>query len=232
MPLKAVIFDVDGTLAETEETHREAFNRAFAEAGAPWRWSQRHYAALLTTTGGRERIARYLAELDFPPDPAGVAAMHICKNAIYAEMVEAGAIVPRPGVLRLIEECRSKGITLAIATTTSRSNLDALLRTTFAPDAESWFAAIVTGEDVTAKKPDPEVYRIVLDKLALSPSDCLAIEDSFNGLSAARACGITTIVTPSQYSVGQDFAGAALVCQTLNDDGNAVDVDRLMALTR
>ncbi len=230
MRLKAVIFDVDGTLAETEETHRHAFNRAFAEAWAPWRWSQRDYRALLTTTGGRERIARYLSELDFPPDPTGVAAMHIRKNAFYAEMVEAGDIVPRPGVVRLIDECRRKGVTMAIATTTSRANLDALLRATFAPDAASWFAVIATGEDVTAKKPNPEVYRLVLDKLGLDAADCVAIEDSANGLLAARACAIPTLVTPSIYSIEQDFSGATLVCDSLDDAASPIDLARLERL--
>lgn len=232
MPLKAVIFDVDGTLAETEETHRLAFNIAFAEAGKAWNWSEQDYAALLTTTGGRERITRYMAEIGLPPDPATVAAMHVRKNALYAEMVEAGTIVPRPGVERLIYECRSHGVALAIATTTSRSNLDALLRNLFGDSAEKWFAVIVTGEDVIAKKPDPEVYRIALAKLALAPSDCVAIEDTYNGLAAARAAAIATIVAPSLYSRTQDFSGAALLCNNLDGGEPCIDIESLDALLR
>lgn len=227
MRLKALIFDVDGTLAETEEAHRRAFNQTFAEAGHAWHWTQDDYRALLTTTGGRERIARYRAEIALPPDPAAVAALHARKNDIYANLVATGAVAPRPGVLRLIHECREWGIALAVATTTSRANLAALLHHAFAPDAQSWFSVIVAGEDVTAKKPHPEVYQQTLAQLALEPADCIAIEDSEPGLTAARACGIATVVTPSVYTAGQDFAGAALVCDTL--DG--VDVAMLESLT-
>lgn len=215
--MKAIIFDVDGTLAETEEAHRTAFNRAFAEAGLAWCWSQSDYRALLTTTGGRERIARFMAEHGVQPDPAAIAALHIRKNAIYADLVAGGFVTPRPGVARLIDEARHSGVALAIATTTSRVNLLALLDSVFGPGASGWFAAIVTGEDVAVKKPDPEVYRHALAALALDPHDCVAIEDSRPGLAAARAAGIATIVTPSHYTKGDDFSGAALVLPDLGD---------------
>jgi HAD superfamily hydrolase (TIGR01509 family) len=227
MGLKAIIFDVDGTLAETEEAHRRAFNQAFAEAERPWHWSAQDYGALLTTTGGRERIARYMAEIGIEPDPAAVAAMHVRKNAIYAELVAAGAIAPRPGILRLLHQSLNEGVALAIATTTSRANLDALLHHVLEPEAPSWFSVIVAGEDVFAKKPDPEVYQRVLSQLALEPADCIAIEDSQAGLAAARACGIATVITPSHYTAWQDFSGAALVCDSL--DGH-VDIARLESL--
>ncbi|WP_353226478.1 HAD-IA family hydrolase [Novosphingobium sp.] len=232
MALRAIIFDVDGTLAETEQAHRRAFNQAFAEAGQPWHWSDRDYAALLTTTGGRERIARYRMELGLPADPAAVEALHRRKNALYAQSVAAGAIAPRPGVTRLMQACRDSRVTMAIATTTSRANLIALLDHTFAPGAAGWFAAMVTGEDVSAKKPDPAVYRQVLANLSLQPAACVAIEDSHAGLTAARACGIATVITRSHYTAAHDFTGAALVCDTLDDDGagDPVTVARLATL--
>ena len=230
MRLKAIIWDVDGTLAETEEAHRRAFNQAFAEAGLPWHWSEADCAALLTTTGGRERIARFMAEIGLAPDLALVAALHPRKNAIYADLLAAGAILPRPGVLRLIGEARVRGITLAIATTTSRANLEELLRHSFGPDAEGWFPVIVAGEDVRAKKPDPEAYRQALIGLALEPGDCIAIEDSQNGLLAARACALTTVITPSRYTGSHDFSDAALICSALDDQHHPVDVDGLDAL--
>jgi len=230
MRLKAIIWDVDGTLAETEDAHRHAFNQAFAEAGLPWHWSEADYEALLTTTGGRERIARFMAETGLAPDPALVAALHPRKNAIYADRLAAGAIRPRPGVLRLISEVRARGIALAIATTTSRANLEALLRHSFGPEAETWFSVIVAGEDVKAKKPDPEAYRQALTGLALEPAACIAIEDSRNGLLAARACALATVITPSRYTGSHDFSDAVLICSSLDHTQYPVDVDGLDAL--
>ena len=230
MRLRAIIFDVDGTLAETEEAHRHAFNRAFAEAGLPWHWTQDDYRRLLTTTGGRERIARHMASLGQRIDKAIVAALHSRKNAIYADLVAAGGIVPRPGVRRLLHQSLNEGIALAIATTTSRANLDALLHHALEPDAPSWFSMIVAGEDVAAKKPDPEVYRQVLSGLALPPDRCIAIEDSAPGLAAALGCGIATVVTPSGYTGWQDFTGAALVCDDLDAQVDLARLDGLIGV--
>ncbi|TPG39726.1 HAD family hydrolase [Sphingomonas koreensis] len=226
MPLKAIIFDVDGTLAETEETHRRAFNQAFAEAGEPWRWSADDYRALLTTTGGRERIQRYLDEAGISAHPETVRALHARKNALYAAFVAQSAVTPRPGVMRLIEQARARGVMLAIATTTSRANLAALMRYAFGTESAGWFAAMAVGEDVAVKKPDPEVYRRVLSSLALDAAECVAIEDSRNGLDAARACGIATLVTPSFYTQAEAFDGAALVCPDLA----AIDLTMLEAM--
>ena len=230
MRLKAIIFDVDGTLAETEEAHRHAFNRAFAEAELAWHWSKADYATLLTTTGGRERMARYRVEIGLGPDPVAVAALHVRKNEIYADLLAAGEIAPRPGIMRLIHESLDRGITLAIATTTSRANLDGLLQHVLGPSAELWFPVIVAGEDVTAKKPDPEVYLRALAALKLAPSECIAIEDSEHGLNAARAAGIATVVMPSRFTGGYDFSGAALVCNDLGDGDAVVGISRLDAL--
>jgi HAD superfamily hydrolase (TIGR01509 family) len=228
--LKAIIFDVDGTLAETEEAHRCAFNRAFAEAGLAWHWSTADYTALLTTTGGRERIARYRAEIGFAPDAAAVAALHARKNEIYADLLAAGEIAPRPGIIRLIHESLDRGTTLAIATTTSRANLDGLLHHVLGPGADLWFPVIVAGEDVAAKKPDPEVYQRALASLGLVSNRCIAIEDSQHGLAAARAAGIAALVTPSCFTAGQDFSEAALVCNDLDHGADPIGVARLDSL--
>jgi HAD superfamily hydrolase (TIGR01509 family) len=236
--LRAIIFDVDGTLAETEEAHRTAFNRAFAEAGKPWSWSEDDYRALLTTTGGKERIARYLDECGLAPDPALAAALHVRKNAIYAELVADGAVTPRPGVQRLIEEARRHDVALAIATTTSATNLAALLDHVLGRGTTGWFAVIITGEMVAVKKPDPEAYELALIDLDLPASACVAIEDSRNGLDAAHGAGIATLVTPSHYTRHEDFSGAALVRRDLDDDvtldtmRDLVVVSRGMAVSR
>ena len=229
MPLRALIFDVDGTLAETEEAHRGAFNRAFAEAGRDWRWSVDTYRMLLRVTGGQQRIRHFLDTIGETVTPAEIASLHARKNQLFADMAAAGAMSPRPGVARLIAEARGAGVFLAIATTTSRANLEALLANLFAAEAPSWFDVIVAGEDVRAKKPDPEVYAKVLAALDVAAAEAVAIEDSRNGLLAASACAIRTVVTPSFYSAGEDFTGAALLCPDL-DRPKPIDLAALASL--
>jgi HAD superfamily hydrolase (TIGR01509 family) len=213
----AVIFDVDGTLAETErDGHRVAFNRAFAEAGLPWRWDERLYGELLAVTGGRERITRYAQRVDpqwLASDRAGerVAALHRRKNEHYAAIVEAGELRLRPGVARLLDELAASGVRLAIATTTSRANLDVLLRATVGAAAMARFEVVVCGKDVGRKKPDPEAYLLALRQLGLPAARCLAVEDSASGLRSALAAGIATVVVRSLYTREEDFDGALQV---------------------
>jgi HAD superfamily hydrolase (TIGR01509 family) len=208
--LQALIFDVDGTLAETEELHRAAFNRAFATAALDIEWDRPRYRELLGTTGGKRRILRHFAETGLPADETLAGELHRSKNAHYAEAVAQGVAL-RPGVLELMQQARQAGLRLAIATTTSRSNLAALL--THAPLPE--FDAIVAGEDVSTLKPHPEVYLKALAQLDLPAGQALAFEDSANGLRSATAAGLRTIVTPSTYSAGEDFAAATAVLRDL-----------------
>lgn len=228
MSLAALIFDVDGTLAETEEAHRAAFNQVFAEAGEAWFWSVDEYRDLLRVTGGQRRLRHYFRQIGVDVDDERVAALHGRKNAVYAALVADGAVALRPGVARLIGEARAAGVTLAVATTTSRANLDALLATLLGAEATGWFAAIVAGEDVARTKPDPEAYALALAALGLETAACVAVEDSRNGLDAALAAGLATLVTPSLYTAHEDFAGAALVCADL--DHPPVDLARVAAL--
>jgi len=217
MPLAALIFDVDGTLAETEEVHREAFNQAFAEAGMDWHWDRPLYRELLGVTGGRERLLAFA-----PRTPeAEIARLHRLKTAHYTKMVEEGQVTLRPGIESLIAQAHADGLKLGIATTTSRANIDALLG-----ERVGWFDVIMSGEDAPAKKPDPAVYRLVLERLDLPAGRCLAIEDSANGLRAARGAGLDVVVTVSVYTGGEDFAGALAVFPDLG----AVDLDRLRRL--
>lgn len=219
MSLKALIFDVDGTLAETEELHRTCFNAAFAAAGLGWHWDQALYRRLLDVTGGKERIRYYLDSWDAAPklDAAAIRALHEHKTAIYAQRMAAGGLMPRPGILRLIHEARANGVLCAIATTTSRPNIDALLDAAFAPDAQAWFAAIAAGDEVARKKPAPDVYALALKRLGLAAEDCLAIEDSYNGLESARAAGLQCVITLSPYTEGQDFSAALKILDHLGD---------------
>lgn len=217
MPLEALIFDVDGTLAETEELHRRAFNLAFRDAGLDWIWSQDLYRELLRVTGGKERL-RHFVEAYAPSEAVSVAqlaAIHATKNAFYAELVAAGALKPRPGVARLIAEARQRGLLLAIATTTSPGNVEALLHASFG--GASWCTFIAAGDCVAAKKPAPDVYNVVLERLGLAAADCIAFEDSANGVIAATRAGIAVVATPSFYSSEDDFSAASVVASDLGE---------------
>jgi HAD superfamily hydrolase (TIGR01509 family) len=227
MKLKAIIFDVDGTLAETEEAHRHAFNRAFAEAGRAWHWSEDDYRELLKVTGGKERIRHFLVSVDEAASDDFIAQLHARKNEIYAGLLASGQATLRPGIARLIKEARDCKIATAIATTTSRANLAALLDCHFGAGSLVEFEAVVCGEDVVRKKPDPEVYTYTLRTLDVSPEACIAIEDSRNGLLAAASSGIAVLVTPSLYSSHEQFDGAAGVRVNLDQPYPPIDVAAL-----
>lgn len=222
MTLQALIFDVDGTLAETEEMHRRAFNEAFASLGLEWSWAPPLYTELLRIAGGKERILHYL----MTHRPHEVAAhereipkIYALKTKLYSAMVREGKIELRPGVARLIEEARSAGIRLAIATTTNPANVDALLQSAFAPSGESLFGVIVAGDEVAAKKPAPDVFDVALRRLGLRASAGIAFEDSANGVLSARRAGLAVVATPSAYTAEDDFSGAASVVSSLGEPG-------------
>ncbi len=214
--LRALIFDVDGTLAETEEWHREAFNAAFAAAGLGWAWDQDLYARLLEVTGGKERIAHFqeVAGISPPLGAAEIAALHADKTARYAARVAAGGLALRPGVRRLLDEAHAAGLRLAIATTTSRANVDALL-TACAPLPT--FDVIAAGDEVAAKKPAPDIYEAALERLGLPADECVAIEDTLNGLRSAAGAGLRCVITMSTYGGTGPFPGAALVVPNLSE---------------
>lgn len=220
--LQALLFDVDGTLADTEEVHRQSFNQAFADAGLDWNWSRQRYGELLAVTGGKERIRFFLDTEGIhlaPPQglDAFIAELHRAKTECYTRTVGAGGLPLRPGVKRLLMEARAAGLRLAIATTTTPENVTALLENSLAPDGCDWFEVIAAGSVVPKKKPDPGIYHYAMEKMQLAPAQCLAFEDSENGLIASRDAGLKTLVTLNDYTRQHDFTGAALLLDSFGE---------------
>ncbi|MBY0499938.1 MAG: HAD family hydrolase [Nitrosomonas sp.] len=221
--LQAVLFDVDGTLADTEQDgHRIAFNAAFQQFNLDWNWDIDLYGKLLETTGGKERI-RYFME-NFAPTELNkndltnwIASLHKAKTKYFESLMEAGNIPLRPGVARLIQELRQKKIKFAIATTTTMENVTSLLKSTLGEESIDWFDVIGAGDIVPSKKPAPDIYHWVLNQLDLPAQQCIAIEDSENGLKSARAALLPTLITVSGYTNQQSFDGAVAVLSDLGE---------------
>ena len=225
MTIKAIIFDVDGTLADTEDGHRQSFNKAFAECGLDWNWDVSLYDKLLRVTGGKERIKyfveSFLTGFTRPEDfDEFVKHLHKVKTAHYTAMLREGHIPLRPGIRQLLADARNGGIRLAIATTTSPENVATLLQQGLGANGERWFEVIGCGDIVPHKKPAPDIYFWVLDKLGLPAADCIALEDSENGLRSSLAAGIKTFITTNHYTRRQNFDGATAVFDDLSDLGN------------
>jgi len=248
MPLKALIFDVDGTLAETEEVHRQAFNETFESHGLDWTWSPELYRKLLRITGGRERIRHYVERWSPQGGDAALAhlaEMHAEKSNRYASLVTARGGDPRLGIRRLIRDAHDQGLRLAIATTTSAGNVEPLLRAFLGEDAASWFSVIAAGDIVPSKKPAPDIYFHALRQLRVDASCCVAFEDSENGVRAASQAGLAVVATPSLYSSADDFSAATSLLSDLGEPDRPhrhiagwrfskdyVDLDGLQALLR
>lgn len=231
MALEALIFDVDGTLADTEEAHRQAFNAAFIELELWWDWGPQLYAQLLRVSGGKERIAHYIETLPVTATERAqlrelVSLIHSTKTRIYKELVENFKLPLRPGAAKLIRDARAAGLKLAIASTTTQANIEPLLTAALGRGAMSWFATISSGDIVANKKPAPDIYRLALQGLRLPADRCIAFEDSVNGLKAARAAGLFTVVTPTRWNIGQDFRDAQLVLESFED----IDLPKLRQL--
>lgn len=226
MKLSALIFDVDGTLSETEEVHRRAFNETFVAFGLPWAWDRPLYKRLLKVTGGKERlhhfIAAHAAKGVEGSAPDLIARLHRDKTDRYVALIEAGAAELRPGIVRLFDEAAAAGIKLAIATTTSLPNVVALLEAALGPSAMRRFSSVAAGDIVAKKKPAPDIFQVALRELSLLAAACLAVEDSVNGLRSAQSAGCPVLITTSSYTDDEDFAGALAVVADLDRAARAV----------
>ncbi len=229
--LRGLIFDLDGTLADTEETHRQAFNAAFIELGLWWDWGPPLYRELLAISGGKERLRHYIDSLGVKAAERArlmetVPALHETKTRIYTELVVRGQRPFRSGVLTLLRAARAAGLKLAIASTTTSANVAALLQANLGPAPEVAFDVIACGDQVKEKKPAPDIYRLALSSLRLPSEACVAFEDSLNGLRAAKSAGLVTVITPSRWTAEEDFAGADLLLPSLE----GLELPRLAAL--
>lgn len=219
MTLQALIFDLDGTMANTEETHRRAFNAAFIKLELWWDWSPARYAALLEVSGGLDRLHRYVDSLKAAPAEkarlhAIVPVIHCTKSEIYAALLRAGRPPLRPGVKRLIAEAQQDGLKVAVISSTASANAGEILDIHF---KQPGIDLLVSAEEVARRKPAPDLYRRALSLLRLPAESCIAFEDSANGLRAARAAGLATVVTPSRWTMAQDFTGAHMVLSDLGE---------------
>jgi HAD superfamily hydrolase (TIGR01509 family) len=228
--LKALIFDVDGTLADNErDGHRVAFNLAFRDAGLNWVWDEALYDRLLAVFGGKERIRHYIEdhrpEFTMPQDlDVFIRELHSLKTLHYLKLLRSGSIPLRPGVERLLKEARSAGLKLAIASTTTLENAVSLITVSLGEKCLGWFEVMACGDIVTNKKPAPDIYLYALDQLGLSAAECLVIEDAEAGLASAKAAGLTTVVTVNDSTRQQDFSGAAIVLDQLGEPERGFEV--------
>lgn len=229
MSIKAIIFDVDGTLSETEEAHRQAFNQTFTEFGLPWVWSQELYGELLKTTGGKERMTTYLQDhLNEPADQGQIAEIHKRKTVVYGELIASGAAALRPGIADLIEDAARNGVRVAVATTTNRPNVDRLAEACFGKAAGEVFEVIAAGDEVENKKPAPDVFNLAVRGLGLDPSECVGLEDSRNGLLSCIGAGVPCVVSPGVYTLGSDFTEAVAVIDCFTEIDTVAKLNALL----
>jgi HAD superfamily hydrolase (TIGR01509 family) len=231
--MPALIFDCDGVLADTErDGHRPAFNETFAEVGLPVRWSAEEYVVKLKIGGGKERMASLLTDEfvranGLPADADGqkelLADWHRRKTARYKEMVKAGRLLARPGIARIVDEALAAGWTLAVASTSAEESVVAVLEHAVGATNAAKFA-VFAGDIVPAKKPDPAIYLLALERLGIGPADAIVIEDSRNGLLAAVGAGVRCVVTVSSYTQDEDMSEAVLVVSSLGDPGEPARV--------
>ena len=223
--MKALIFDCDGVLVDTErDGHRVAFNRAFAEAGIRAEWDVKLYGELLKVAGGKERMKHYFDIKGWPPGKTAetlIPELHKKKTAIFTALVAGGRLPLRPGIARIVDEAHAAGIRLGVCTTSDPKSIDGVLDL-MGPKRKAYFEIVLAGDIVAKKKPSPDIYLLAKERLGLDASDCVVIEDSRNGLLAAAGAGMPCLITKSAYTQNEDFREAARVVPELGDAPNVL----------
>lgn len=220
--MKAIIFDCDGVLADTErDGHRVAFNMAFAEKGYAVEWGVELYGKLLEVSGGKERMKHYFEGYGWPRDiedkDASIKELHKLKTDFFMQIIESGELPLRPGVARLVDEAIAADITLAVCSTSHERAVNLVVEKLLGPERKASFNAILAGDVVSKKKPDPEIYNLASKRLNLEPAECVVIEDNRNGLLSAKAAGMYCVITTNGYTKDEDFTEADLVVSELGD---------------
>ncbi|MCF6302687.1 MAG: HAD hydrolase-like protein [Devosiaceae bacterium] len=231
MTLKALIFDVDGTLAETEEAHREAFNQTFKANKLDWHWDIQMYGELLKTTGGKERMQAYQDKFCTPDRQlsiAQIAALHKEKTVLYGDLIAKGTIQLRSGIVELIEDAKQNNIRVAVATTTNRPNVDCLALACFGKAADEIFDVIAAGDEVQHKKPASDVFDLAVSRLGLKSDECVGLEDSRNGLLSCTSAGVPCLVCPGVYTLGADFSEAKAVISSFEEASSIAKIIGLL----
>ena len=221
--MKALIFDCDGVLVDTErDGHRVAFNRAFAAAGIDAEWDVAHYGELLKVAGGKERMKHYFDQHGWPPGKTAetlIPELHKRKTAIFTSLIAGGGLPLRPGITRIVDEAHAAGIHLGVCTTSDPKSVDGVLDL-MGPKRKAHFEVVLAGDVVAKKKPNPEIYNLAKQRLRLDGGDCVVIEDSRNGLLAAAGAGMPCLITKSAYTENEDFHEAVRVVPELGDAPN------------
>ncbi len=231
--MKALIFDCDGVLVDTErDGHRVAFNRAFEKKGYDFRWDVELYGELLKISGGKERMRHYFNQNGWPSEAVDkdefIKEMHLLKTDLFMQIIQEGQLPLRPGVTRLVDEAIADGIALAVCSTSNERSVNLIVETLLGPERKAKFNAILAGDVVSKKKPDPEIYNLAKERLGLDGTQCVVIEDSRNGLLSAKAAGMYCVVTTSGYTADEDFSEADAVHPELGDPPNVrVTLDEL-----
>lgn len=229
--IKAIFFDQDGVIVDTErDGHRVAFNRAFESFGFDVRWDVAKYHEMLQVGGGKERMRHQLHAEGFgkeiPPDQedALIAQLHQRKTDIFIEMIERRQLPLRPGVHRLMQEARRRGLALGVCTTSAERAARAILQGLL---ADIHFDLVLAGDIVKRKKPDPEIYLLAMEKTGLRPEQCVVVEDSSNGVKAAKTAGMNVVATVNDYTRDEDLSPADIVLSCLGDeDGRRAELIR------
>ena len=222
--MPALLFGSIGSLGDTSEMQREAFNSAFEAHDLDWHWDRDDYLQMLESSGGAQRIAEYATSVGAEVD---VAAVHATKSEMFRKQLLDGGVSPRPGVLETVKAAHDRGITVGLVTTTSAENVDTMLRV-LGPDlTRTDFALVVDTSTVAVSKPDPAAYLHALTELGETPEHVVAIEDNLDGVASATAAGLRVVAFPNSNTAGHDFAAATERVDHLDDGAVLADVTRV-----